>query len=434
MKLLLTLIAVLGINASLLAQWKWGENEAKAKEMYAKYTDAMKMGNFSEAVEPLEWLLENTPDLNSSIYINGAKIYKALVDAETDKEKKAIYQEKALTTYDNRIKYFKGEANVLNRKAYVAYKYLRDKEGRQKELFELFQKVYELNGNKVSISNHVAYMDIVKRYKAAGGALTDDQILEIYDQISEIITKQKEKGGKIESLEKNQAVVDKLLSSMVPLDCDFIENKLGASFRKDGENLRMAKKIIKLSLTYKCTEQPIFLEAATLLQIKEPTFSIAKLIAIKADKAGDSQKAEKFYLEAITLTEENVKKAEIFYGLANHYRVRGLKSKSRQNALKATAADPSKKEAYKIIGDLYMTSYEECREGVSKVQDRAIYIAAYRMYQKAGNAAAMKTARGQFPSMEEIFELGLKEGQDITVGCWVNETVQIQRRPADGTH
>ena len=94
MKPLLILIAVLGINANLIAQWKWGENEATAKEMNAKYTDAMKQGNFSEAVEPLEWLLENTPDLNPSIYINGAKIYKAMVDAEADKEKKAVYQEK----------------------------------------------------------------------------------------------------------------------------------------------------------------------------------------------------------------------------------------------------------------------------------------------------------------------------------------------------
>ena len=350
------------------------------------------------------------------------------------RKKKPSTRKKTLDTYDNRIKHFKGEANVLNRKAYIAYKYLRDKKDRQKELFELFQKVYKLNGDKVSISNHVAYMDIVKRYKAADGELTNDQILEIYDQISTIIGKQKEKGGKIPSLEKNQAVVDKLLSSMVPLDCDFIENKLGSSFRKDDQNLQMAKKIIKLSLTYKCTEQPIFLEAATLLQTKEPTFSIAKLIALKADKAGESQKAEKYYLEAISLTEENVKKAEIYYGLANHYRSRGLKSKSKNYALKAISANPAKKEAYKIIGDLYMTSYQECREGVSKVQDRAIYIAAYHMYQKAGNAAAMKVARGQFPSMEDIFELGLKEGQNITVGCWVNETVQIQRRPSDGTN
>ena len=434
MKLLLTLIIILSTSASLMAQWNWGEDEAKAKEMNARYTDAMKQGNFAEAVEPLEWLYENTPDLNPSIYINGAKIYKALVDAETDKGKKTAYQEKTLQSYDDRIKYFKGEANVLNRKAYVAYKYLKNDKEKQQELFELFRKVYDLNGEKVSMSNHVAFMDVVKRYKAAGGEIADDEIIEIYDEISGIIAKQKEKGKKVATLDKNQEVLDKLLSSMVALDCDFIENKLGSSFRGDGENLQMAKKIIKLSLTYKCTEQPVFLEAAFLLQSKEPTFGIAKLIAIKADKAGETEKAEKYYLEAIELTEENVKKAEIYYGLANHYRGRGLKSKSRQYALKAVATDPSKKEAYKVIGDLYMTSFGDCNEGVSKVQDRAVYIAAYKMYQKAGNNQGMNAARAQFPSMEEIFELGLEEGQDITVGCWINESVKIQRRPSDGTN
>ena len=434
MKLLLTLIIIISTSTNLMAQWNWGEDEATAKEMNARYTDAMKQGNFEEAVEPLEWLLENTPDLNPSIYINGAKIYKALVDAETDKEQKVIYQEKTLAAYDNRIKYFKGEANVLNRKAYVAYKYLKDNKDKQKELFELFQKVYELNGDKASMSNHVAYMDVVKRYKAAGGEVSDEKVLEIYGQISEIIGKQKEKGKKVATLDKNQEVLDKLLSSMVALDCDFIENRLGSSFRSDTENLRMAKKIIKLSLTYKCTEQPIFLEAATHLQSKEPSFGIAKLIAIKADKAGESEKAEKYYLEAIELTEENVKKAEIYYGMANHYRARGLKSKSRQYALKAVSADPSKKEAYKVIGDLYMMSFKDCKEGVSKVQDRAVYIAAYNMYQKAGNNSGMNSARAQFPSMEEIFELGLEEGQQVTVGCWINETVKIQRRPSDGTN
>lgn len=434
MKLLLTLIIILSTSASLMAQWNWGDDEATAKEMNARYTDAMKQGNFAEAVEPLEWLMENTPNLNPSIYINGAKIYKALVDAETDKEKKIAYQEKTLTAYDNRIKYFKGEANVLNRKAYVAYKYLKDKKDRQKELFDLFHKVYELNGEKVSMSNHVAYMDVVKRYKASGGEVSDDQVIEIYDQISEIIAKQKEKGKKVATLDKNQEVLDKLLSSMVALDCDFIENKLGNSFRHDTENLQMAKKIIKLSLTYKCTEQPVFLEAASVLQSKEPSFGIAKLIAIKADKAGNTAKAEKFYLEAIELTEENVKKAEIYYGLSNHYRARGMKSKSRQYALKAVSADPSKKEAYKVIGDLYMTSFKDCKEGVSKVQDRAVYLAAYKMYQKAGNTSSMNAARAQFPSMEEIFELGLEEGQEVTVGCWINETVQLKRRPSDGTN
>jgi len=59
-----------------------------------------------------------------------------------------------------------------------------------------------------------------------------------------------------------------------------------------------------------------------------------------------------------------------------------------------------------------------------------VFIAAYNMYQKAGNARGMKNAQAQFPSMEEIFELGMEEGQVVKVGCWVNESVSVKRRPS----
>ena len=99
--------------------------------------------------------------------------------------------------------------------------------------------------------------------------------------------------------------------------------------------------------------------------------------------------------------------------------------------LKQVKNDPSRKEAYKIVGDLYMTSYNDCRQGVSKVDDRGVFLAAYKMYERAGDRKSMSNAEKQFPSMEEIFELSLKEGQNLTVGCWINETVTLKRRPAD---
>lgn len=430
MKLILSIILLFGGSLNLWAQWNWGPDEPKAKEMNAKYTDFMKQGNFDDALEPLEWLLENTPDLNPSIYINGAKIYKALVNVEKDENKKKALQLKTLATYDTRIKYFKGEANILNRKAYVAYKYLKNDKDQYQQLIDLFEEVYRLNGKKVAISNHVAYIDLVKRYKSNGGTISDEKILNIYDNISSIISDQKQTGKNVEALDKNQNLIDKILATLVPLDCAFIEDKLGASFKKDINNIALAKKIIKLSLTYKCTDKPTFLDAAKRLQEAEPTFGIAKLIAMKSDRIKEHTEAEKYYQQAISLTEENIKKAEVFYGLSNHYRIRGLKSKSKDYALKTVSADPGKKEAYKIIGDLYMASFNDCKKEISKVEDRAVYIAAYKMYQKAGNNSGMLAAKAQFPSMEEIFELGLKEGQAITVGCWINEIVKIQKRPS----
>ena len=40
----------------------------------------------------------------------------------------------------------------------------------------------------------------------------------------------------------------------------------------------------------------------------------------------------------------------------------------------------------------------------------------------------MKAAKEQFPSIEEIFNEGMEEGKSITVGCWINESVTLQRR------
>ena len=86
-------------------------------------------------------------------------------------------------------------------------------------------------------------------------------------------------------------------------------------------------------------------------------------------------------------------------------------------------------KSYKLVGDLYMTSFRECAKSESKVEDRAIFIAAYDMYRRAGDQRAMASAKEQFPSIEDIFTENYNEGETFKVGCWVNEAVTLQRRP-----
>jgi tetratricopeptide (TPR) repeat protein len=438
MKLFSTCTAVFILSVNLLqaqAGWNWGDNPTTAKEKNAIYNDMMKNNNFKGAVEPLEWLLANTPDLNSAIYINGVKIYDKLQADETDPTQKKAYQSRCLALYDQRIENFGNEAEVLNRKAYKAYKFLRDDKSSYEELYNLFERTFELNGDKVAVNNLVAYMDVIRRYRANGGSLTDDEVLEKYGKTMAILDKNVEtfeKAGKdTASLEKNRDFINKMLTGMVKMDCAFIEEKIGPAFESDPSDLDMAKRIIALSLTYNCSKSPIFLKAAVTVQDQEPTFSMAKIIAIKNDAAKNYDMANKYYLEALELATTNQQRADIEYGLANHYRARGMKARSRTSALAAVRSDPSRKEAYKIVGDLYMTSYNDCRQGISKVDDRAVFLAAYKMYERAGDRSGMSNAEKQFPSMEEIFELSLKEGQELKVGCWINETVTLKRRPAD---
>ena len=98
-------------------------------------------------------------------------------------------------------------------------------------------------------------------------------------------------------------------------------------------------------------------------------------------------------------------------------------------ANQAISAQSSNKAAYELIGDLYFGSFADCKAGESKVDDRAVYLVAYDMYEKAGNSKKMAATRAQFPSIEEIFTEDKQEGGSVSVGCWIGRSTTIRRRP-----
>ncbi len=115
--------------------------------------------------------------------------------------------------------------------------------------------------------------------------------------------------------------------------------------------------------------------------------------------------------------------------MANINLKEGNKQKARDFALKSASLSSSQSsKAYKLVGDIYMNSYEQCKGGKDVVEDRAVFIAAYDMYVKAGNSAGMNNAKEQFPSKEEVFTYNKKIGDSIKLNCWVGETVTIQTR------
>jgi tetratricopeptide (TPR) repeat protein len=411
--------------------WNWPEDEAlkaTAEEKNVLYNDARKGGNYEAASTDLEWLLENTPDLNSSLYINGVKIYKELEKKATGDEKK-VYQKKVMDLYDLRVKYFNGEADVMNRKAYDAYKFYKDDKTKYEELYQMFEKTYELNGNDVGTQNLVAYMDVVRRYKLTGGDLSDEQILEKYDQVTTIIDYKTANGEDAAKMTKTKDFVDRMLTSMVTIDCEFVIGSLGPRLKENPEDLGMAKKIMSLSLAAGCTDDQVFMEASIVVQEQEPTYGVAKVIGKKMAAAKNYEGAEKYYNQALELADDNMKKADIYYEYGVMYSQRGMKASARTNFFKCVEADPARTNSFKLIGDLYMTSYNECKRDESKVEDRAVFIAAYNMYRKSGDQKSMANAQAQFPSIEDIFTENYSEGDTFKVGCWINETVTLQKRP-----
>jgi len=432
-KVLFTLSLLITLSNMVVGQvWNWPENRAMAEEKNVLYTDAIKMGDFKGAVSPLQWLINEAPDLNSSLYKNGAKIYDNLAKVEKDPSKKAVYVDSLMLMYDMRMKYFKDSINVMNRKATKAYKYYKRDETKAEWLLEMFDVTYKISGNKVMNQNLMAYMDVIRVNKKIKKSLTDEQVMQRYGVIIDVIENKtsalEAKGASTERITKQKNAIDKMLTEIVHIDCSFVEETMGPKFKATPDDIKLVKRMFSFMLTGKCTDSPLFLDVEKQLQKLEPTYGIAKDIGKRCFAKGGYSCAAEYFNIALKSTEDGVQKAEIYILKGKMDSKRNNKPAARQNYRKALAEDPANKESWLLIGDLYYHSYEQCKKMEDKVQDRLVFIAAYDMYKKAGNTKKMHSAKMQFPSKEEIFTDNYASGQTMTVGCWINLKVTLQSR------
>jgi tetratricopeptide (TPR) repeat protein len=417
--------------------WEWPvepEQKAKAEEKISLYTDYQKNNEYDKAKPHLYWLLVNTPNLNTSIYINGADIYNKLASAEKDPAKKNMLIDSLMLIHDLRIKYCNEEANVVNRKALMAVSYWANESGKEAYVLKLMDQAFELNGNNILDATILPYMQSVRINKLKLKNLTDEQVLERYDMVMGIVDAKIKVAS---SQAKNDAVtryrsmkdeIDKILLSMVEVNCDFVRKNLGPKFKANPSDLGTAKKIFAFMLQDKCTDDPLWLEAAEAISKVEKDFGLEKNLGIRYLSMENFSLANKHFNEAIGLASTGSEKADILIYQGGIESKRGSKAAARELYRQAIAADGGKKEAYEKIGDLYYGSFADCAKKESMAEDRLVYLAAYDMYQRSGEGKKMAMAKDQFPSKEEIFLVNWSVGDTQRVGCWINEATTIRTR------
>jgi tetratricopeptide (TPR) repeat protein len=414
--------------------FNWPEDPAQraiAEEKNVLYTDALRNDNFKAAQGPHLWFLKNKPDFSSAIYINGAKIYSGLVEQTEDEAQKNIYIDSLMLIYDMRREYCNEAEDVMARKAYDSYKYtIRDTE-RLEENLRLFDEAFELNKDNLPYYMMLPYMNVVRYNAKIKKNLSETEILDRYTQIIENIDRLKaaeSDAEKVAKLEEIQGAVDAILIEIVNIDCDFVKSNLEPKFKANPTDLKLAKQIFKFMLEGKCTDDPLWLEAGEVIAQEDPSFGLYKNLAIKAQQAGDMERAENLYNKAIEYAKVPSEKADIYTRFGSIRAEQGRKAEARSMFYKALEADPSDKSPYNAIGYLYFGSYDQCKGMEDQVKDRAIFLAAYDMFIKGGNTNAAAKAKEQFPSKEEIFTRNYEAGQSIDTGCWVGESTVIRTR------
>ena len=406
----------------------WPEDRLTAEEKVALYSDFVRIGEYRKAADNMYWLLVNAPDLMVGLYQNGTKIYENLAANESDPAQKNVYFDSLMWLYDSRMKYFNDSVNVMNRKAYTAYKFKINDQESYEMLLELFDETFRISGNNVLNSNLPAYMNVVKVNRLVTEKLTLEDVFDRYNTISGVVDHKIQNGS---DLSRQKDLIDRILTETIPegIDCDFVVSNLGPKFEEDPDDLVLTKRIFSAMLNGKCTDDPLFMQTAKAIQEREPTYSMAhKVIGKKCLAKKDFSCAEGYFTQAIELAHNPEERAEVHVDLGTLYSLREDNLRARENYRKAIQLSPGNKEAFNGIGNLYYYGASDCAELEDVVEDRLPYLAAYDMYQKAGNQKMMDAAHAQFPSKEEIFTQTYEQGQTFVVGCWIKETVSLRTR------
>ncbi len=414
--------------------WNWPEdeeNQSLAKERQAFSKVSIQLENYDDAWNSLIWLYTNTPDLHRSIYMDGSNVLEALLKTDITEERQSALEDSLLWMYDQRIKYFEDEGTIMNRKAYTAFKQFYKRPEKYSLLTELYEKAFELNGSNISTFNLTPYMTLAKYYHQRDPeAMPAEKVLDIHAVISEAIDGMRA-DGKVspDKLKKEQDKVDALFSSIDGiLSCDFIANSLVPKLDANPNDLNTAKKIFNYSLQAKCSDEPFFTRAGDIVFENQPNFKLSSALGSKYLAAGETDRAIGYFQKCLELSNTDEERYDAYISMSSSYSKQGKKSSSREMAYKALEIKPGDSRAYNILGNLYFTSFDDCKEGKSKVMDRAVFIAAYEMYAKAGNTEQMEATQAQFPSSEEIFNEDYEVGEEVPVGCWISKSVKLRRR------
>ena len=361
-------------------------------------------------------------------YQYGVQVYEGLTKLEKDPQRKIELQDSTLLMYDTRIKYFGEEKTVLNYKGRVAYAYLINRKDRKEELYPMYKKTYELNGVNTKSYNMYFYYLLAGREKQKGN-LTEEQFLALYEELGAQLEKQaaaQTSESKKASILADKDKIDSKLSTYVKVDCEFI-NKVYVPKFEDTPNIKSAKTLYNLMLGSECISEPAFLKVSEFVLQEEPSYAGYRVQAKLYKRNKDYEKTIMNFEKAIPLAKTDEDKAKTYMDIAETYKIQGKSSQAREYAYKNLEYSPGNSDTYIFIGNLYMYS-KSCSNQSDRLKGSLIYIAAYDKFKKAGNSSKMAEARKYFPTMEQIFSRGKKEGDVMNTGCWVGENVSLRRK------
>ncbi len=418
---------ILFIFISLLSLRSIYSQEVNCVEKQKELSTFVNQYKFKEATELLTILRKKCPAQSEDLYLLGIATLQNNVDLASATTKETAVRD-LLKLYDQYDANFPDNknGNLVNK----AMTLNDNKKGDDKEIYAILNKAFTFNANQFTNPNalYIYFKLYHANFKNKNAGFSLDQLLEKYNEVETIIDKNSIAFPKKAEDFKNakracKSLVAALLTpeNLIPM----AEKKFDAN-SKNTEWLTTTANL----LSDKCAASPIFGKVATQLYQLQPTSKSAYHLGNYNLKNRNIKQAVEYFELSATLTTDKAEKAKTYFTTASIIAATD-KAAARNMILSAIENDAKNGSYAMFLANLYSNSVAEC--GTTSIVQKAIYHLANQTAQKAAEVEPrLKATADQMakeyaknsPTKAELEQIQ-KAGGKVTIGCWINETIQF---------
>lgn len=419
------------ITISSFAQGKYGSDSLTCIQNLSLYRDYFKQKAYDDAYNYWKVVFTICPASSERMYVDGASLVSKKIRKAKTKEAKAAYIDTLMMVYDQRIANFGKECKVLGRKGTDMLRYMSKQ---PEKVYSTLERAVELCGKKTEAGAIASFMNAAVLMEKAGKK-TPAEVVEVFSTVSDIAAhnmekyKDKKQAGYYAKAQEN---IDVLASPY--LSCDILIEMANKNYEKNKEDAKWMEKTADILDKKGCTDAPIFFTIAKEMHTKNPSAVSAEKMGIMSLKTKEYKAAEGYFKQALEMAQDESKKADYYIELAQAQSSMGAYSAARANARKAAKLKENYGLPYIMIGDMIAGSASKCPNG-DKCKEKAIYWLAVDYYNKAKSVDPSVAAKANgkianykkyFPSKEDCFFGGTKEGDLVEIGCWIGESTKAR--------
>ncbi|HPV88275.1 MAG TPA: hypothetical protein PKU85_03560 [Bacteroidales bacterium] len=389
------------------------------------YKEYFKNGNIREALPSWRGALRVCPvGVTQSLYQDGQNIIKFLINQTKDPDRRKELVDSLILMYNIRIDKFPSPKARLSAYTFKAYDMLTYYKGDAIEVFSALQDVVkfgkENTDQNILVLNMQYASDLFKDNK-----LEADDVINIYEQLSEIFDK-KLQSGTNDALEEARNNFETVFAISGVADCDNLLALFEPRFDQNASDITYVRRVVQLLSNAGCESSDLFLKAVKCLYEIEPSYNSAYYLYRLYSSRDDGENATMFLKRAIDSDSiDNKTKADYLLELGTFYfKKMSNYSAAAQHALQSFEFnEETKGRAYLLMGHIWAMA--KVRDGeMPDIDARANFWVAVDYFVRAKQADSslaeecdrlISTYRQYFPAAEEAFMHDLADGSSYTV-------------------